>query len=82
MKNITTQGERLRWLSLLTPLRYKDAKEEHQEIIKTIKDGNKAQVKECIDNHLELTIKNYVKITKDNSWEHVILSFKRAFTKI
>jgi DNA-binding GntR family transcriptional regulator len=82
MDNITTQGERLRLLSILTPLRYKDAIEEHQEIIKAIENGDKAKVKECIEDHLERTINNYLKITKDNSWDHVIISFKKAFSKI
>ena len=79
IKNITIQSERLRWLSILTPVRLEQAQKEHSEIIAYLKEGNREKVCEKITNHLELTIENYNKITREDSFESIICSFKEAF---
>ena len=79
MSNISTQSERLRWLSILTPMRLENAKNEHSEIIEYLKQGDVEKVCSKIEDHLFQTIDNYNKITENDSLESIITSFKNAF---
>jgi DNA-binding GntR family transcriptional regulator len=77
MKSLTIQGERLRWLSIITPIRYNNAIKEHNEIIEKIESNDKAKVMECISKHLNLTKINYSKVASDNSLDQIIIAFKQ-----
>jgi len=77
MANLTMQGERLRWLSILTPERYSSAVYEHNEIMNQIKSNNKVKARECISNHLNLTKSTYEKATKNSSLDEIIMAFKQ-----
>lgn len=77
MKSLTIQGERLRWLSIITPNRYNNALNEHNEILKYINKKDESKVRECISNHLNLTKINYNKITTDSSLDQIIIAFKQ-----
>jgi DNA-binding GntR family transcriptional regulator len=79
MDTMSIQGERLRLLSILTPGRYKDAIEEHRQIIEAIKEKDLAQASNRISDHLKLTKENYIRITSESSWEAMIFSLKKAF---
>lgn len=79
MKNISIQGERLRWMSILTPSRVDTAAKEHKDIVQYLREKNQEKVIETITNHLNLTRINYNKITEGDSWESIIISLKKAF---
>ncbi|MGH4036363.1 MAG: GntR family transcriptional regulator [Sphaerochaeta sp.] len=79
MKNITIQGERLRWMSILTPTRLDSAVNEHAQIREFLEAGDGENAIKKIDDHLQLTKENYNKITQNSSWESIIISFKNAF---
>ena len=79
MDNMTIQGERLRWLSILTPNRYQNAIEEHRKILSAIESGDVVETSSHVHEHLVESTKNYETITKGNNWEEMIISFKKAF---
>ncbi|MGD1821480.1 MAG: GntR family transcriptional regulator [Pleomorphochaeta sp.] len=77
MKSLTIQGERLRWLAMITPDRYDNAINEHKMIIKYIEEKKEIKLRECIGNHLNLTKLNYEKITSNASLDQIIIAFKQ-----
>ncbi len=77
MKSLTIQGERLRWLSIITPIRYNNALNEHRDIIKYIDNKDEKKLRFCISNHLNLTKINYNKITSNSSLDQIIIAFKQ-----
>ncbi len=79
MKNISIQSERLRWLSILTPIRFENAKTEHSDILQYLKECNVEKACDKIEEHIDLTIQNYNRITDNGSLESIITSFKEAF---
>lgn len=81
MENLSIQFERVRWLSILTPNRYQNAIEEHREILGAINSGNSKKMNKYIHEHLKKSAANYEKITANENWEDMIISFKQAFNK-
>ncbi|MGH4036393.1 MAG: GntR family transcriptional regulator [Sphaerochaeta sp.] len=79
MNNISIQSERLRWLSILTPIRLENAKNEHGAILNSLKKRDVENTCSVIEEHLFQTIKNYNSITENDSLESIITSFKKAF---
>lgn len=79
MKNLSIQGERLRWISILTPSSYDKTVEEHNAIIDSFIKEDKDLAISRIHKHLETARNNYKTIDLDNSWLDVILSFKQMF---
>jgi len=76
MKSLTIQGERLRWLSIITPNRYNNALKEHREIIEHIENKDESKVSYCISNHLLLSKDNYETITKNICFDQIVLALK------
>lgn len=79
MKSLSIQGERLRWISLLTPQSYDKTVNEHKQIILALTNQDLDLSMASIHNHLETAKLNYNTIVSNASWLDVILSFKQMF---
>lgn len=61
-KRVSLQSQRLRWFSMLTPGRYFNAINEHNEIIKSIVEEDEEKAIKSVRDHLGNTLKNYIDI--------------------
>lgn len=67
-KRLRLQVLRLRWITMLTPSRYAETREEHKKIIEGLINSNLELTKQAIQEHLQNTQLNYEKILKDKQW--------------
>jgi DNA-binding GntR family transcriptional regulator len=77
IKNLNIQGERLRWISLLTPQSYDRTVDEHNIILESLQTSNCPKAIESIQTHLQTAKKNYDTISSNSDWIDIILSFKQ-----
>lgn len=66
------QGERLRWLTSITPHRYDSTCKEHEEIMKYIRDLDYSSAEKAIIAHIQNTLHNYQEILVSNDWEKIL----------
>lgn len=79
IKEIHIQGERLRWLSMLTPDRYVSTICEHDKILETLKKKDIKGTQENIIEHIQKSRDNYFQIIENNkNWEDMIVMIKQA----
>lgn len=79
MKNLTIQGERFRWISLLTPQSKEDTIEEHHKIISAFEKKDYELIDKAIHDHLEVAKSNYMKTLANQDWLQILISFKAMF---
>lgn len=81
IKEIHIQGERLRWLSMITPDRYVSTIGEHDKILETLKKKDIKGTQENIIEHIEKSRENYFQIIENNkNWEDMIVMIKQAIS--
>lgn len=68
---LSLQGQRLRWISLLTPNRFLETLEEHQFIIENLENLNLDKVNYYISLHLKNSIYNYNQILNNKQWNKI-----------
>jgi DNA-binding GntR family transcriptional regulator len=78
MKDLELRSERIRWLSILTPDRYKASYKEHDLIINALEEGNLKTIERYISAHINNTIANYYKVTEIPNWENIIISIRNS----
>ncbi|MGD1821479.1 MAG: GntR family transcriptional regulator [Pleomorphochaeta sp.] len=79
MNNLSIQGERYRWISLLNPQSNEKTKEEHFQIIRSLELRDLNMLDISINNHLETAKKNYSNILLNQDWLNILISFKLMF---
>lgn len=72
LDKLDVQGERLRWLTSLTPHRYDSTCLEHEEIIKHITNADYSSAEKAIIYHIRNTLINYQEILKANDWDKIL----------
>ena len=78
-QDIMLQGERLRWLSMITLDRYFKAADEHEQIITALENADLDSVEKAIRSHYENTLKNYLTtINQNKDWQDIIINLKLA----
>ncbi len=73
---INIQSQRFRWLTLLTPARYFETKNEHIAILNALKNNDKSLASEAVIEHLNNSIQNYEQILIDDKWTKMMLELK------
>ncbi len=80
MTNLSIQGERFRWISLLNPQSNQKTKEEHTEIIQAFEKKDLDYLDSTIEKHLITAKTNYSKILVNQDWLNILISFKAMFS--
>lgn len=75
-KRLTLQSQRLRWITMLTPSRYSETREEHTEILTALFDMDIDKTKQAIHNHIYATQKNYENILNNPHWSKIAQEIK------
>lgn len=71
-ERMTIQGERLRWLTRLTPERYKRTLLEHQEIINAICQKDVESCVKFVSDHMHNSVENYETILHSSQWNKIL----------
>jgi len=72
IEKLNVQGERLRWLTILSPKRYNSTCVEHENIIDAIQSFDLPKAEEGIRCHIQNTKQNYEQILQDNQWSNIL----------
>lgn len=78
MKDLELRSERIRWLSILTPDRYKASYREHEQILDALEEGNLRSADRAIRGHIENSLNNYRRVTEIPNWENIIISIRNS----
>ena len=75
-QRISLQGQRLRWITLLTPNRYLETIDEHEVIINGLENLNLNDTFNSISSHLENSRENYYKILSNSQWNKIAMQMQ------
>jgi len=78
MKDLELRSERIRWLSILTPDRYRKAYKEHDLILNALEEGNLRLTEKFICQHISNSLDNYKRVTEIPNWENIIISIRNS----
>ncbi len=73
---ISLQGQRLRWITLLTPNRYLETIDEHLVIITGLKNLDFDTTINAISSHLDNSRKNYFNILNNSQWNKIAMQMQ------
>lgn len=73
---INLQSQRLRWLTLLTPSRYADTRDEHQRIVDSLLNRETYGAALAIRKHLQSSLENYTQILNNHQWMKIMNELK------
>jgi len=71
-QRMTIQGERLRWLTSLTPERHAQTLQEHQQIIQSVMDKDASAAANAVETHIRHSVENYEYILDSGRWNKII----------
>lgn len=66
------QSDRLRWISVLTPWRYTETVQEHENIIDCLARKDLKGSQEAVRKHLKMTEDNYRQILENSQWDKML----------
>ena len=75
-QRISLQGQRLRWITLLTPNRYLETIDEHSVIISGIETLDFQTTVGAISSHLGNSRENYFKILNNSQWNKIAMQMQ------
>ena len=75
-QRISLQGQRLRWITLLTPNRFLETIDEHSIIISGIENLDFKTTIEAISSHLGNSRENYFKILNNSQWNKIAMQMQ------
>jgi DNA-binding GntR family transcriptional regulator len=78
MKDLELRSERIRWLSILTPDRYRKSYKEHDLILNALEEGNLRLTEKFICQHISNSLDNYKRVTEIPNWENIIISIRNS----
>jgi len=78
MKDVELLSERIRWLSILTPDRYRRSYREHDLILNSLEEGKLKSAEKHIKYHISNSLENYRRVTEIPDWENIIISIRNS----
>ena len=76
IEKLQVQGERLRWLTILTPRRHEETYKEHENIVLAIEALDLPRTEDVIRSHINKTKLNYEQILQNNEWNNILKTLK------